>query len=73
MNGYRLRRPHSHFPLKTYMLRTGLGLKKGLHCERMEPWHSIVIVMLVNTLQVWHREMNTSVAQGNDHQCGTGK
>jgi hypothetical protein len=45
------------------MLRTGLGLKLGLHREGMEPWHSIVIVKLVNTLEVWHREMITKLGK----------
>ena len=50
--------PHSHFPLKTYMLRTGLSLKL-----RLQPWHSILIVKLVNTLEAWHREMITKLGK----------
>ena len=63
MNGYRHRHPLSHFPLKTYMLHTGLGLKLGLHHKGMEPWQSVVIVKLVNTLKVWHRETITKLGK----------
>jgi len=45
------------------MLRTGLGLKLGLHREGMEPQHSILIVKLVNTSEAWHREMITKLGK----------
>jgi len=49
--------------LKTYMLHTGLGLKLGLHREGMEPWQSVLNVKLVNTFEVWHREMTTKLGK----------
>jgi hypothetical protein len=51
--------PHSYFLFKTYMLCTGLGLKPGL----LDPWHSVLIVKLVSTLEAWQRETITKVGK----------